>query len=383
VADALKSAPDSRHIAVRRVRHTLAELRSLRDTLAARFGAGADAALVPQVSEATNQVVVWQRDGAAQGFTAQRKATLDQVVAESGGAVTVRAVVQPHQLTTAGDVHQCHMLYCTGYGAMRGGLRLDIQRDNGTFGGCTSGFNVRAKGGQFAGTGFILTAGHCVASGTHTHLDFAEHQHARIFQEEPALRVNAFPQDYAFLRYIDQPTQSKWLDAQREHNLVLAWCRNGGWDTDKDIVCRDGDKHDDGRIHITSVAPLDQVRPGWVVCATGAGASSVDYTDVYDSGAGAGYRPGTRCGVVTQLNVASIDTDICARAGDSGGPLFSEVSNAGLGILEGNLPGQDRSGPCFAGEANNYVALSSILSWVNASPGAAGSTFEVITRRRG
>jgi hypothetical protein len=51
----------------------------------------------------------------------------------------------------------------------------------------------------------------------------------------------------------------------------------------QDIACRDGDKHDDGRIHITSVAPLDQVRPGWVVCATGAGASSVDYTDVYDS----------------------------------------------------------------------------------------------------
>jgi hypothetical protein len=73
VAGALKSAPDSRHIAVRRVRHTLAELRSLRDTLAARFGTGPDAALVPQVSEATNQVVVWQRDGAAQGFTASAR----------------------------------------------------------------------------------------------------------------------------------------------------------------------------------------------------------------------------------------------------------------------------------------------------------------------
>jgi streptogrisin C len=120
-----------------------------------------------------------------------------------------------------------------------------------------------------------------------------------------------------------------------------------------------------------------------VVCATGAGASKEDYTDVYDSGPGKGYYPGTRCGVVTKLNAASIDTDICARAGDSGGPLFSEVSNAGLGILEGNLPNQDRSGPCAAGEANNYIALSSILSWVNASPGAGGSTFEVITTRRG
>ena len=77
----------------------------------------------------------------------------------------------------------------------------------------------------------------------------------------------------------------------------------------------------------------------------------------------------------------SINTDLCARAGDSGGPLFSEITNAGLGILEGNT--QDRDGACQAGETNNYVALSTIFTYLDSQPATAGSTFRVITAPRG
>jgi streptogrisin C len=106
------------------------------------------------------------------------------------------------------------------------------------------------------------------------------------------------------------------------------------------------------------------------VCATGAGASSVDYTDAVDSGAGAGYKPGTRCGIITGQSYGAVDTDICARAGDSGGPLFDESTGSAIGILEGNT--QDRSGPCQAGESNNYIPLSTIFDSVNGKAAARG-----------
>ena len=119
---------------------------------------------------------------------------------------------------------------------------------------------------------------------------------------------------------------------------------------------------------------------GSVVCASGAAASAVDFPQAWDSGAPAGYFPGTRCGQVMSKDVA-INTDICARAGDSGSPLFSEVDHAGYGILEGNR--QHRDGICAPGEDNNYIPLSVIFDQVNGLPAAGGSTFGVITTARG
>jgi streptogrisin C len=378
-------APLAKGASVVRVKYSLAELTAARQRLAAELGDGPDSVLQPRVSEATNQVVVWRRDWlvteGVKTFAAQTGSALDRAVAASGGMVVVRSLPKPNQLTTKDDVHQCHPLYCTGYGAMRGGIRLDLQRDDGTWGGCTSGFNVRAKGGTYAGQPFVLTAGHCVASARHTHQDTAYHQGNLVLREQDGLALNNFPYDFAILPYANQAAQQQWLTGTREHNLVLAWCRNGGLDSDADTPCVDGDRNDDGRVHITSTMRAEDVHNGFIVCATGSGASSVDYTDVVDSGAGAGYRPGTRCGRVTGQSNGAIDTDLCARAGDSGGPLFSEITNAGIGILEGNT--QDRSGPCQVGETNNYVPLSTIFDYVNSQPGAAGSTFKVITTRKG
>jgi streptogrisin C len=371
----------ARGATVVRVRYSLAELAATRQRLAVQLGDGPDSVLLPRVSEETNQVVVWKRDWLLAPRTAMVDSALDRAVAASGGMVVVRSLPKPNQLTTKNDVNQCHPLYCVGYGAMRGGIRLDIQRDDGSWGGCTSGFNVRANGGAYAGRPFVLTAGHCVVSARHQHQDTAYHEGNLVLREQDGLAVNNFPYDFALLPYADQATEQQWLTGTPEHNLVLAWCRNGGMDSDADTPCADGDQNDDGRIHIVDTLRAENVHNGFIVCATGAGASSVDYTDVIDSGAGAGYRPGTRCGRVTGQSNGAIDTDLCARAGDSGGPLFSEVTNSGIGILEGNT--QDRSGPCQAGETNNYVPLSTIFDYVNAQPGAAGSTFSVITTTQG
>jgi streptogrisin C len=383
VAGMLAGLPDRAHVTVARVSRSLTELQALRQRVADEVGDGQDSILQPRVDEKANQVVVWNRDWlvAERSFSMPAQTSLSRVVAESRGAVVVRSAPKPNPLTTAADVHECFALYCAGYGAMRGGLRLDIQRDNGTWGGCTSGFNVRARGGAYDGQAFVLTAGHCVASWSHQHSDVAYHQGKPVLREEPALTMNNVPYDYALMPYVDQVTANVWLNAKEDHNLVLEWCRDGAWDSNSNTPCDNPGPDRTGRINITRVSEPADVHQGWVLCASGAGASSLDFTDAVDSAAGQGYRPGTRCGLVTGQSNGLIDTDLCARAGDSGGPLFDESTSAAVGILEGNT--QDRSGPCAADESNNYIPLSTIFGSLNGTKAAQGSTFQVITARQG
>ena len=44
---------------------------------------------------------------------------------------------------------------------MRGGIRLDVPRNDGTVGGCTTGFNLTVG----VRDAYVLTAGHCVVGG--------------------------------------------------------------------------------------------------------------------------------------------------------------------------------------------------------------------------
>jgi streptogrisin C len=106
----------------------------------------------------------------------------------------------------------------------------------------------------------------------------------------------------------------------------------------------------------------------------------VNYPDSVDSGAGAGYLVGTRCGRVLSTDVG-INTDLCARPGDSGGPLYSQADHAALGILIGNQ--QARSGACQAGELNNYTPIETITTDLSARAASQGSTFAVITTPAG
>ena len=58
---------------------------------------------------------------------------------------------------------------------------------------------------------------------------------------------------------------------------------------------------------------------------------------------------------------------ICARPGDSGGPLFTEADGKALGILSNGDPGQ---GACTnPNERNSYAPISTILERVNARSG--------------
>ena len=371
----LRAAPDRKHIVVERVSRSLAQLRATRQRLASQLGAGPDSLLLPEVSEDTNQVVVWKGDWLVaewvQKFAAQQRTALDRAVAESAGGVVVRSLAKPRPLAAI-DLGYCHPLACTDHGPMRGGLRLDISRDDGTVGGCTSGFNVRAHGGAYAGQAFVLTGGHCVVGGRHTHADTPAHNGEQVLREDNGLELNAYPLDFALMPYANAATANRWLESQSQRNLVLSFCQEGG----RDAECTHGD------IPITNVRTFERIATGWVVCASGAGASSADYPGTVDTGAGPGYRPGAHCGrILEKVGGGGINTDVCARAGDSGGPLFSEVGRAAYGILEGNL--QEREGACQPDELNNYASVSTILSHVNSQATAQGSTFKVITTAGG
>ena len=376
----LRGVPDRVHITVRRVAHSLAELQATQRRLAARLGDGPASVLLPEVVVQENRVVVFKRDwlqtSGVRVAAVPAGSTVDSAVAAEGDRAVLRALPEPQPLATPNvDVGYCHPLFCPAkYGPIRGGLRLDISRDDGSVGGCTSGFTVRAHGGTFDGSAFVLTAGHCVASARHQHIDAPEHNGAELLTEDPGLASNAFPFDYAILPYTNKSVARARFERFSRHNLVLSFCRTGPNDAQPGTTCVDGN------IPIRSVTRFADVLAGSIVCASGAAASSVDYPAAYDSGPGVGYRPGTRCGRVTSTDVA-INTDICARAGDSGSPLFSEVDHAGYGILEGSR--QHRTGPCQPGEDNNYIPLSTIFDQVNSSPSAGGSTFAVITSARG
>ncbi|USX52692.1 trypsin-like serine protease [Lentzea sp. HUAS12] len=368
---------DRTRVKVRTVKNSLASLEAAHDRISRQVGAGADSVYLPAVSTTENRVVVWERAWLRENKPNAAAQAEVRTFDADPGVVSARVLPKPAPYSSVDPVDWgfCHPLYCTGYGPMRGGLRLDMRRDNGTTGGCTAAFNLRTTGGAFPGVPWVLTAGHCMA--TKTNNVPTEHNRQAILNQH-GIEKNAYPYDYAAVRYVDATTANTWLESQTNRNIVLKYCRNGGLDSNGDTPC--GPQATSQNQEITSVTPLSGILAGAVVCASGSGSSAVNYPDSYDSGAGEGYLVGTRCGRVLSTDVG-INTDICARAGDSGSPLFSQVTKAGLGILEGSQ--QARSGACQLGELNNYAPLSTILEDLSARQASGGSVFSVITTPQG
>ncbi|MEU8418014.1 trypsin-like serine protease [Amycolatopsis japonica] len=374
----LRAMPSRSAVRTQQVQHSLQQLTAAKERVAAKVGAGPDAVYLPSVSESENRVVLWERDwvARAKAAVATETNTAQRATAEESGMVVSRVLKNPNALTTPNvDLGFCHPLYCTNYGPMRGGLRLDMKRDDGTWGGCTSGFNLRSTGGGFPGKGWVLTAGHCMR--TKTNNTPTQHNGNDVLQQH-GIEKSSYPYDYAALPYVNDAASTKWLEGQTGRNRVLKYCRNGGMDSNGDTPC--GAQATSVDEYITGARKLAEIKAGYVVCASGTASSKVNYPDSVDSGAGAGYLVGTRCGRVLSTDVG-INTDLCARPGDSGGPLFSQADHAALGILVGNQ--QSRSGPCQAGELNNYAPIETITTDLSERIASQGSTFAVITTPNG
>ncbi|MFC9254521.1 trypsin-like serine protease [Amycolatopsis thailandensis] len=381
----LKAMPDRGDVRTQQVQHSLRQLTAAKERVAAKVGAGPEAVYLPAVSESENRVVLWERAWVAQEKAAMRAAgdvvtaevnTAREAAAAEPDVVVSRVLKNPNALSTPNvDLGFCHPLYCTNHGPMRGGLRLDMKRDDGTWGGCTSAFNLRSTGGGFPGKGWVLTAGHCMR--TKTNNTPTQHNGNDVVQQH-GIEKSSYPYDYAALPYVNDAAATKWLEGQTGRNRVLKYCRNGGMDSNGDTPC--GQQATSVDEYITGAHKLADIKAGWVVCASGTASSAVNYPDSVDSGAGAGYLVGTRCGRVLSTDVG-INTDLCARPGDSGGPLFSQADHAALGILIGNQ--QSRSGPCQAGELNNYAPIETITTDLSERIASQGSKFAVITTPNG
>src|SRR6185436_3690450 len=75
-------------------------------------------------------------------------------------------------------------------------------------------------------------------------------------------------------------------------------------------------------------------------------------------------QPETRCGEITALPDGGIQTNICARRGDSGSPLFNQVTRAAFGIESQVVAPNNPLVPCAtdAPHMTLYTAISRVLA---------------------
>jgi streptogrisin C len=175
----------------------------------------------------------------------------------------------------------------------------------------------------------------------HTKVDRTFHNNIAVGLETTAAGMagTVYPTDYAAIPYVSTATAGYWMP--RNRNEVSSLCV-AGWST---AQCRGG------AIAIKGVTRYEDMRSGFVVCHTGS--AEPDY-------GGAGWKPGTRCGVINGWTGAGIRTNTCGRPGDSGAPLFSEVSGTAYGILYG---GSTVRGACRVGaEFSTFSPISKIYT---------------------
>jgi streptogrisin C len=374
LAPALAKASDAAHVKPVTVARSLRQLEDLAAKARAALGGTPDDVSVA-VDPITNQVVV-----AAENQVRTDDPRVDAALRSTGGAG--RVLRRPAEVGVPKSA--CFPVNCP-QTPIRSGIRLDVPRDDATVGGCTTGWSLRSRS---TGDYYVLTAGHCVVPppppappGRHTRIDDTFHLYngPRIpMTVEPAdetlrgqlgenIAGAGSAYDYAVMPYQNAAAATRWLGlgvtrVRRPvplQGLINYWCPPADAAVSHCSTSRE--------IRVGGMVPLASVQPGWVVCATGAGYTPKTGENYVDSGADdathKGYVPGTHCGEVLTTDVL-IKVRICARPGDSGGPLFTEADGRALGILKF---GDSRHGACIANDAevNYYSPLSSILQRVN------------------
>lgn len=347
-------------------RFSAAELTAAETTVKARVDAIGEAKVG---IDRRNETIRVRYEGTDQAVAARIKlAAGSQVPAEMLGSGSAKAGV-PVVVVAAGPPNTdgeraCDILACDT--PMRGGVRMHIRRDDGSFGSCTAGFNVRGSNGWV----YILTAGHCVTN-SGSRRQYAFHNGLPLVWEK-STGNDTDPTSPADSRYFNNtPPRYDWalMPYQTVGNEWSAyWINNRSYGhnyVQSKCVSPSNRSCSSGAYAINGMYEWSQIVPGWVVCATGTGTSAV-YSE------NAGYTPGTRCGSIQNKTMWDyyysdpifgwgLKVDICSRKGDSGGPLFSQIDNKAYGILSGGPP---RTGGCNMSDPYEYgvfAPLSEVL----------------------
>jgi streptogrisin C len=359
---AIARFPDRNHVKTYQTSRSFADLQALKGSIDTELHtnsyssiqAGIDAvhntvtvtlpAEIPSTAANTTSAIVQRYHGAVSVRRAPKNA--DDKVGYSRTLNSAKAVSPD----SAED--DCNPVTCAPN--MRGGLRLDIQRDDGTYGGCTNGYNIYDDD---TGKPYILTAGHCVMESNHSHVDHPIHNGINVATEQQSggFESDGFPLDFALMPF-DSDNESYWLDQfpserYQIHEQCVTVNANGpcvNHELDVSLI----DPYGTGSGH-----PV-----GTVVCATGSSSTS--------SEGPSGWVNGTRCGEITSLSGGVYTTNICSRKGDSGGPMFQELTTgtaSGFGVLHDGT--DTNSSTCGSSEWSEYVPLFTILNFNYAETG--------------
>jgi streptogrisin C len=372
-----------------RSKFTAAQLEAARHEVSTRLAG---------VGNATVGLDPWSESIRVHYYTGSGRTDAADVRRRSGsraaGAVPVQVDIGPRP--PKGEQRSCDIMACDT--PMRGGLRLHIKRDNGEWGSCTSGFNLRGEGWVY-----LLTAGHCALLPGPKRQCFYHNGLPVAWEKassgsESGCRTgtgntnyaknvtSAQLIDYAILPFYTEGASwsSYWLTGRSRHNLVQSQC-----------VSPSAKSCTSGTYAISGLYAWNQIQTGWVVCSTGTGTH-----EVYTKEVPTGYVPGTKCGEISSKTCTDYYTcdpstygqglavNICTRAGDSGSPLFSQIDSKAYGILSG---GPSRDGlACDLSNQLEYTIFSPLQGDGGNHPGildyasnATGITMNLITTAGG
>jgi streptogrisin C len=391
LADLQSRVPQHVRLRLAQATWSLRELTKTADRVKARMGSDTLAKSTVVVDEQRNLVVSYTRDEPDVRTLIHRSATLrDAVMAEEGRVVTEplelgttkQSVIQappPPESCAPEDFELCAPP------PMRGGMRLNIYRDDGSIGGCTNGFNVEGVGQNNNGLYYTLVAGHCVMGPNKDSIQTSNHSDIPVGHEAPNAEQNYYPVDFAIMPYgvKDFP---RWADSRDLSNF---WLSGGGRNLVLSVPCPRSGCRSPRDIAIRGVQDYNRIMKKAVVCAIGsASADSLPKEEATDANVIAmrKWLRATRCGEVTKLD-GGIVTNICARPGDSGGPLYGQTDHLAYGILDNGTTMDDlrKAKPprdpatCHPDlERNSYSPVYTILETANHPPFPKGYLYRII-----